>query len=637
MVKAFCTKVDPRLQNSEVPLVMTKSYRISYLLPRALIVVHDFIMTALLWTGLRWLYSNGKNDVIDAAFYKELIVVILLQALMLWWSGLYRGVWRFASLPDLGNIFKAAAFGLCAILLAFFVSGYFSRLPLQTIVLYIPGMAIILGAPRLIYRAWKDQRIAAKHTDAMRVIVAGAGRSAEIFLRDISSDGRYATVGLLDDDPQLKGRKIQGVKVLGRIDQLSEISRATAADLCVIALPTAQTQALQRVVSLCDDIGMPFRKLGRYTEWLNAHDPVQLSEVAIDDLLGREPIKFDWQNIGRQLGGKCVLITGAGGSIGSELARQCTQARVRKLILIERAELPLLEICDELAALDPGLEVVPLLADCGDKIACLRAMQHGIPDYVYHAAANKHVPLLETQLREGLRNNVQATVTLADVCRDHGALHFVLISTDKAIQPINILGATKLMAERMCQAIFHDSSTQLSIVRFGNVLDSSGSVVPMFRKQIAAGGPVTVTHQEVSRYFMTIPEACQLILQALSLPEPYAVIYTLDMGKPIAISELAEQMIRLAGKRPGIDIQIQFTGLRAGEKLHESLFHPDETYTRTDNLRVLEAKPREINVHLVLEQARQLAQALRHGDNDTQLFALLREAVPEYTIVQSKT
>ncbi|MGH8106519.1 MAG: polysaccharide biosynthesis protein, partial [Arenimonas sp.] len=349
-------------------------------------------------------------------------------------------------------------------------------------------------------------------------------------------------------------------------------------------------------------------------------------------LLGREPIKFDWQSIGRQLGGRCILITGAGGSIGSELARQCAQARVKKMILLERAELPLLEICDELAVLDPGLEVVSILGDCGDKIACLRAMQHGIPDYVYHAAANKHVPLLQSQLREGLRNNVHATATLAEVCRDHGALHFVLISTDKAIQPVNILGATKLMAERVCQAVFDDSATQLSIVRFGNVLDSSGSVVPMFRKQIASGGPVTVTHEEVSRYFMTIPEACQLILQALSMPEPYSVIYTLDMGKPVAIKELAEQMIRLAGKRPGIDIQIQYTGLRPGEKLHESLFHPDETYTHTDNPRVLEAKPREIEVSKVLEQAKLLAQALRHGDHDDQLLALLREAVPEYTV-----
>ncbi len=615
---------------------MTNTYRISYLLPRALIVLHDFTMTALLWIGLRWLYFNGKTDVIDVPFCQELAVVVLLQALALWWSGLYRGVWRFASLPDLGNIFRAAIFGLCAVLLVFFVSGYFSRLPLQTIVLYVPGLCIILGAPRLIYRAWKDQRLAAKHTDAMRVIVAGAGRSAEIFLRDIRSDGRYETVGLLDDDPQLKDRRIQGVKVLGRIDQLSEIARATAADLCVIALPRTQTQALKRVISLCDDVGMPFRKLGRYTEWLNAHDPVQLNEVAIDDLLGREPIKFDWQNIGRQLGGKCVLITGAGGSIGSELARQCTQARVRKLILMERAELPLLEICEQLAILDPGLEIVPLLADCGDKIACLRAMQYGIPDYVYHAAANKHVPLLETQLREGLRNNVHATVTLAEVCRDHGAMHFVLISTDKAIEPINILGATKLMAERVCQAIFSDSSTQLSIMRFGNVLDSSGSVVPMFRRQIAAGGPVTVTHEDVTRYFMTIPEACQLILQAISMTEPNAVIYTLDMGKPVAISELAEQMIRLAGKRPGIDIQIEYTGLRAGEKLHEKLFHPAETYTHTENPRVLEAKPREIAVQQVIEHARQLEQALRHGDNDEQLLALLQAAVPEYTNDQSK-
>ncbi len=612
---------------------MPKQYRISYLLPRALIVMHDFMMTALLWAGLRLLYAHGF-DAFDTAFYNELLVILALQAVMLWWSGLYRGVWRFASVPDLINILRAAVLGLCAILLVFLLAGYFSRLPLQTIVLYVPGLVVFLGAPRLIYRAWKDQRLASKQTDATRVIVAGAGRSAEIFLRDIRSDGRYAPVGLLDDDPHLKGRRIQGVKVLGRIDQLSEIARATAADLCVIALPTTQTQALQRVVSLCDDSGMPFRKLGRYTDWLDAHDPVQLNEVAIDDLLGREPIKFDWHSIGLQLGGKCILITGAGGSIGSELARQCAQARVKKLILLERAELPLLEICDELALLDPGLEVVPILGDCGDRIACARTMQHGIPDYVYHAAANKHVPLLEAQLREGLRNNVHATATLAEVCRDHGALHFVLISTDKAIQPVNILGATKLMAERVCQAVFSDSATQLSIVRFGNVLDSSGSVVPMFRKQIAAGGPVTVTHEEVTRYFMTIPEACQLILQALSMPEPYAVIYTLDMGKPIAINVLAEQMIRLAGKRPGVDIQIQYTGLRPGEKLHESLFHPDEIYTHTDNPRVLEAKPREISVQHVLEQAELLAQALRHGDNDDQLLALLREAVPEYTVVQ---
>lgn len=610
---------------------MTKSYRISYLLPRALIVLHDFTMTALLWIGLRWLYANGQEGDLIVGFKNELIVVLLLQALMLWWSGLYRGVWRFASLPDLSNILRAAAFGLCAVVLVFFLTGHFAQLPLQTIVLYVPGLTLFLGAPRLIYRVWKDQRLAAKHTDATRVIVAGAGRSAEVFLRDIQSDSRYKTVGLLDDDPQLKGRKIQGVKVLGRIDQLPEITRAAAADLCVIALPIAHTQALQRVVSLCDDIGMPFRKLGRYTDWLAAHDPVQLNEVAIDDLLGRQPIQFDWQNIGRQLGGKCVLITGAGGSIGSELARQCAQARVQKLILLERAELPLLEICEQLAKLDPLLEVIPLLADCNDNIACLRAMQYGIPDYVYHAAANKHVPLLEGQLREGLRNNVHCTATLANVCRDHGALHFVLISTDKAIEPINVLGATKLMAERLCQAIFSDSSTQLSIVRFGNVLDSSGSVVPMFRRQIAAGGPVTVTHENVSRYFMTIPEACQLILQALSMPEANAIIYTLDMGKPIAISELAEQMIRLAGKRPGIDIQIQYTGLRAGEKLHESLFHPDETHTHTENPRVLEAKPREIAVQQVLQQAQSLAQALLNGADDATLLALLREAVPEYT------
>ncbi len=614
---------------------MTPPYRISFLLPRVLIILHDMLMIVLLWMGLRFLYIASHPAMDTKTLFHEIIIVLFMQTIILWWSGLYRGVWLFASLPDLGNILRAAIFGLCGILLAFFLADYLAILPLQTMVLYVPGLVIALGTPRLIYRTWKDHRQASRHSDATRVIVVGAGKSAEIFLRDIRSVGRYQAVGLLDDDAGMKGRKIHDTEVLGRIDQLAEITKATAAELCVIALAEEQRYLLQRVVSLCDEIGLPFRKLGRFADWLDAHDPVQLNEVAIDDLLGRDPIRFDWQNISLQLGGKCVLITGAGGSIGSELARQCAQARVKKIILLERAELPLLEIHAELLKLDSGLEVVPVLADCSDRIACERIMQQGIPDYVYHAAANKHVPLLEGQLREGLRNNVYATSVLAEVCRNYGALHFVLISTDKAIEPASILGATKLMAERACEAIFIDSATQLSVVRFGNVLDSSGSVVPIFRKQIAAGGPVTVTDEQVTRYFMTIPEACQLILQALSMPEPDAVIYTLDMGKPVAISELAEHMIRLAGKRPGLDIKIEYTGLRAGEKLHEKLFHPDENYSPTQNPRVLQARPQVIDTVHVMQQVERLVTALHHGDDDASLLALLRSAVPEYTVGSS--
>jgi FlaA1/EpsC-like NDP-sugar epimerase len=609
---------------------MTSLHRLTYSIPRFMVVLYDTFACLLVWFLLRSIFSE-LSLIPSADFIFELLLVGCIQTIINLFSGLYRGVWRFASYQDLANIFRASVFAVIVISLVFYLFKLHLQFSLKVFLFYLPSLVFFLCVPRMLYRFWKDQRQETMRSDATRVLIVGATNMAEIFLRDLQSARRYQVVGVLDADASLKGRLFFNAKVLGTINDLPDIAHATNTELCVIALPKNQVDLYRRVISDCDELGLPFRKLGGYADWLDVQGAIQLDEVAIDDLLGREPIAFDWGRIGEQLKGKTILITGAGGSIGAELARQCAQARVKQLILMDRNELALLDIVEQLNAKKHGLRVIPLLGDCGDRVAVISAMRHGIPDYVYHAAANKHVPFLESQLREALRNNVDSTATLANVCKEMGVLHFVLISTDKAVKPINVLGASKLMAERGCQAIFDGGSTQLSIARFGNVLDSSGSVVPIFKKQIAAGGPVTVTHPEVSRYFMTIPEACQLILQALSLPEPNTIIYTLDMGEPILIRELAEQLIRLAGKRPGVDIKIEYSGLRPGEKLHEELVQRDEIPSPSHHPRIMETKPKDLDAVKISGILQQLSATLRQTDQEQALASLLKEAVPEYT------
>ncbi|MFY2764904.1 SDR family NAD(P)-dependent oxidoreductase [Arenimonas sp. MALMAid1274] len=600
----------------------------SSVLPRLLIVLHDLAMVALVWTSLRWLASYAGAPP-ASALGLELAIVAGTQGVVLRMVGLYQGLWRFASLPDLANLVRAALLGVLLIVCILFLLGMLDMVPRRVLFPYPIALVVALGMPRLLYRLWKDHRQGKGNGATERVLVLGAGRTAETLLRDLRSDGRYQPVGLLDDQRALKGVKVQGVPVLGSIDELPYIAQETAPKLIVIAMPSASAAEMQRVVSLCDETGLPFRTVPRLSDMLAGKPQrLELSEVRIEDLLGRKPVEFGAAEAAVQ--GKRVMVTGAGGSIGSELARQCAAAGARSVMLLERAELPLDDVASELRRNFPHLDVLPVLADCGDAVACRIALAEGM-DYVFHAAACKQVPMLEGQVREALRNNVRATATLARACRDAGVGNFVLISTDKAICPINVLGASKRFAELVCQAELEGSQVQLSVVRFGNVLDSAGSVVPLFRKQISQGGPVTVTHPEVTRYFMTIPEACQLILHSVSLGRDPSSVYALDMGRPVAIRELAEQMIRLSGKRPGIDIAVSYTGLRPGEKLHEILFHPDERYQRTRHPRILQAAPREVRGDVQRALLARLDQLLADARSEQALVALLREAVPEYT------
>jgi FlaA1/EpsC-like NDP-sugar epimerase len=598
-------------------------------LPRLLVVLHDLLMVAATWMLLRWLAGQAGAPP-SSLIWRELGIAVAIQGLVFWRVGLYRGVWRFASMPDLVNIASAAFIGLLLIVPAFMVVGMLPQVPRRVLVPYAPFLILSLGLPRLVYRLWKDNSLAqSRRADATRVLILGAGRAGEMLLRELRAQDRFHPVGLLDDTPVLKGAKIQGVEVLGTLDELERVARETAASLLVITMPSADAAQMRRVVELCDSTGLPFRTVSRLADQLEDQaGGFELREVAIEDLLGRAPVQFDWHLVREYFGSRRVLITGAGGSIGSELAHQCAQAGVARLVLLERDEQSLEEVTRALRRDFPGLDLRPLLADCLD-VPAYRAELQGV-DYVFHAAACKQVPMLEEQVRAAMRNNVQVTGVLARACRGAGVRSFVLISTDKAIEPVSVLGASKRLAELACQAIFAGSATSLATVRFGNVLDSAGSVVPLFREQIAAGGPVTVTHPLVTRYFMTIPEACQLILQTTHLSVATASVFTLDMGQPVAIRELAEQMIRLAGKHPGTDIAIEYTGLRPGEKLHEIVLHPEERYSSTPNPRVMRSEPRAVDPVLMARHLERLDTLLRSDADDDAFRAYLRETVHDY-------
>ena len=598
--------------------------------PRAAVVAHDLLMVWLAWYGLhQFRYAIQPNAPVLPYLSAEILLVLAAQGLVFWQVGLYRGIWRFASVPDLINIFKASLYGLLAVVLALFLYNRLDPVPRSVLVLYPVVLTALLGMPRLLYRSWKDQSLNRTDKAALRVLILGAGRAGETLVRDLRRAGSYQPVGFLDDAAKLRGSQLQGVPVLGKIEDVERIAPETAAKLLVIAMPSLDAAAMRRVVNACERTGLPFRTVPRLDDLLEGRSlPGELKEVAIEDLLGRKPVTPDWKAIRGWLGGRSVLVTGAGGSIGAELCRQCARHGARQITLVEIDELALTTTEAELRRDFPQVQCVPILGDCGDAAVMRFAMGRSSPDAVFHAAAYKQVPLLEAQLREAIRNNVLATETVAAASREAGVGTFVLISTDKAVDPVNVLGATKRLAEMVCQAQAEDCATRTVTVRFGNVLDSAGSVVPLFREQIRSGGPVTVTDAEVTRYFMTIPEACQLILQASSTGSQHA-IYTLDMGEPVSIRMLAEQMIRLAGKQPERDIAIVYTGLRAGEKLHETLFHADERYRPTSHPKILQAEAREIVGERIHAANVRLRDAVARYDLE-ELALTLRESVPEF-------
>ncbi|MCK5876075.1 MAG: polysaccharide biosynthesis protein [Candidatus Marithrix sp.] len=592
-------------------------------------------MVAIAWTlAIILRYDLPLEPEVATVFWQVLPIAIGVQSLVLWYGGLYKGVWRFASLPDLVTILRTSIIGTFIVVLVLVLFNRLEFIPRSSLIFYPFLLIATLGMPRLLYRLWHEHSLKFILTDnsqPQQVLILGSGSSGDMLVRDMlrNRGSGYMPVGFLDDRKRLHGGKVQGVPVLGSIDKLSEIIESLKVDIIIIAIPSATEEQMRHIIELCEQCSVPVRTLPKLDRVINQQVNLNdLHPVAIDDLLGRAKIQLDWQIILAGLQSKVVMVSGGGGSIGSELCQQIAKLIPTSLIIVERGEFNLYNVEMQVRQEFPDLTLHACLGDITDVIAMRHILQLYQPDIVFHAAAYKHVPMLQSQAREAVRNNILGTHILAKTVVEQGCKAFVMISTDKAVNPTNIMGATKRAAEIICQAMNNKAKTNFITVRFGNVLGSAGSVVPLFNKQIAAGGPVTVTHTEISRYFMTIPEACQLILQAGSMGKG-GEIFVLDMGKPIKIKYLAEQMIRLSGKNQGQDIKIVYTGLRPGEKLHEELFHVDEKLGKTTHAKILLAAHRSNNLQQLTTILEQLTNACNNYAED-EIVDIVQHMVPEW-------
>ncbi|MEY3219407.1 MAG: hypothetical protein RIT27_764 [Pseudomonadota bacterium] len=598
---------------------------------RLAVILHDALMVIIAGLLAVTVRVGFQLDALDANIWQAIPLILITQLPVFWYYGLYQSIWRFASLPDLTHIAKSSVIGALAIAAMLFLFNRLHFIPRTAFVLYPFFLGFLLGMPRLFYRLWKEHslRYVLDSRSPKRTLIIGAGRAGEMLVRDMLRDGEYLLVGLVDDNPKLHGAKLQGVPILhGGIERLSALVRKYNIQRLIIAIPSASDAQMRRVVEYCEQTQQPFLTLPKLSESPTT-SLSQLQQVSLDDLLGREKVKLDWSIIEDRLKNKTVLVSGGGGSIGAELCRQIASLKPQKLIILERCEFNLYQIEQSLQNISPETPLHIYLGDVGDSIRVKQILSIHQPDVIFHAAAYKHVPLLQHQIRETVKNNILGTQTFAELAVEHNVQSFVLISTDKAVNPTNIMGASKRIAELFCQALNERSKTRFITVRFGNVLDSAGSVVPLFRQQIAQGGPVTVTHPEITRYFMTIPEACQLILQAGAMGYG-GEIFVLDMGSPIKIRYLAEQLIRLSGKIPDKEIQIIYTGLRAGEKLHEELFHSEEEQmSRTRHSKIMLAASRSAEWNNLITHLNNLKEACEEH-NEIEIRRLLKRLVPEF-------
>jgi FlaA1/EpsC-like NDP-sugar epimerase len=467
------------------------------------------------------------------------------------------------------------------------------------------------------------------------LVIIGAGDCGEIMYREIRDNAQlsYNVVGFLDDNPNKFERKIHGVPVLGKINEIKPIAKKLSIDEALIAIPSANSKQMRRIVDYCKDSEIDYKTIPGLGELINGRITVNtIREVAYRDLLGRDVVKLDVEKIGAYLANQCVLVTGAGGSIGSELCRQICRFRPQHILLYERAESPLYEIELELKQTfaKTNIKIIPLLADILDQGQLQETFEKFKPNVVFHAAAYKHVPMLEMQPWKAVVNNIFGTLKLVSVANQYNTDRFVFVSTDKAVRSTNVMGATKRMAEMVVQGQngCHDSKTRFMTVRFGNVVGSAGSVVPLFKKQIAKGGPLTVTHPEVTRYFMTIPEACQLILQAGSMGKG-GEIFLLDMGTPIKIADMARDLIRFSGFEPDVDIKVEFIGMRPGEKLHEELITEGEGILPTSHEKILVLQGVACSMETLNQQLDQL-QATAQQRKIAAIKSKLKEFIPDY-------
>jgi FlaA1/EpsC-like NDP-sugar epimerase len=594
------------------------------------------------WVGAFLLRFDGR---VPADRFEQLALVlpalVAVQLLALRVSGADKHSWRYTAIPDLFPI-ASAVLATGALLAAVrsaapAVPGRVGDL-LQIPYGAIAGYVVLAGAgltlarvARRIQSERQESRRHQAHGDVKRVLLIGAGRAGVMVATELQArpDVGMVPVGFVDDDPHKVGRRILGLDVIGTSHDLDTLVREFAVDDVVITIAAAAGTAIRDLVDRCERAGKrPLIVPGVYEIVGGRVSLSRIRPVAPEDLLGREPVDLDEDALGELLTDQLIMVTGAGGSIGSELARQVARFAPKRLVLVERAEPALWAIHRELTATHPRLDVVPAMADVTDEVRVDGLLAEHRPSTILHAAAHKHVPMMEDNPGEAVKNNLVGTRTLVDASVEHGVERFVLISTDKAVNPTSVMGATKRLAERYVQHVAKQTGRQFVSVRFGNVLGSTGSVVPIFQDQIANGGPVTVTHPDMRRYFMTIPEASQLVLQAACLGDSGEIL-VLDMGDPVRIVDLAEAMIRLSGHEPGVDIPIEFSGLRPGEKLFEELSLTEEAAQRTRHPKIWIGRN---NTPDWVGAERDVDELVRHADHldAMSMRHLIASFVPEF-------
>lgn len=616
---------------------MTRDF-LPRLSPRSFFVfAFDLLIVAIAWLGSFLLRFNlSVPDEYWATALDALAWVLPIYGTVLLFSGLYRGLWLFASLPDLIRIARAVIVG--GAIVAFVA--YLLQLdvaPPRTVMLLSPLLLIfMMGGVRAAYRVWREkQRFGDLIALGKPVLILGAGRAGASLVRELQSSSEWRVAGLLDDDASKHGREILGHKVLGSFDELPALAEKLQSRNAIIAIPTASAAERQRAATLCLRAGVKGMTVPPVADLINGRVTLSnVRQINLEDLLGREPVWIDSAQIREVLTGRTVMVTGAGGSIGSELCRQIARFKPGNIVFLEQNEYALYRLQQEFFEAFPDVPFLPLIGDVKDVARVDQILSDTRPSIIFHAAAYKHVPLMEeNNAWQAVLNNVVGTHVVASAAVRHSIQRFVLVSTDKAVRPTNVMGATKRLAEMICQGLQESAAdTAMIVVRFGNVLGSAGSVIPKFQEQVARGGPVTVTHPEVTRYFMSIPEASQLVLQAATMGEG-GRIYVLDMGKPIRIAELARDIIRLSGFTEET-VRIEYTGMRPGEKLFEEVIDAEERLIETPHPKLQIAEARAVPVQQVMTVMQEIAATA--AVSDAVARQVLGRWVPEFASISQE-
>ncbi len=615
------------------------------------IICIDTILTGISWYTAFLLRFNFQIPALHNHIALQVLPsVIAVKIIVFYYFSLYRGMWRYTSIVDLFNIIRASV--LSTFIIFFFIIFIYNIRSFSRSVFVIDSILTILfvSGSRICIRLYFElksnggingglvYRLRGKlknRKDAVNLLIIGAGNTGEKIFREIMDNAalKYNVVGFLDDNPSKLNKRIHGIPVIGTTNELNSMAQRFDAREILIAVPSATSAEMRKIVEKCRNSGLPFKTLPGIGELINGRISISaIRDVAYRDLLGRKIVHMEEERIGSYIAGKRILITGAGGSIGSELCRQLCRFNPKAIILFDQAESPLYDIDLELRTNFPRTEIIPVLGDIRNGKRLLKTFEFHSPDNVFHAAAYKHVPMLEIHPEEAVMNNIAGTKNIINIAAASGVKRFVLVSTDKAVRPANVMGATKRITELMVQGCGKHcagySETRFITVRFGNVVGSVGSVIPLFKKQIQQGGPVTITHPDVTRYFMTIPEASQLILQAGAMGKGRE-IFILKMGKPVKIADMAKDLIKLSGLEPDKDIKIEYIGLRPGEKLYEELITKGEDIVPTEHGKIMVLKSASFDYKQLNADIDRLIETAQ-ARNEKEIRKMLKKIVPEY-------